>query len=117
MRFSFYFINGGFLASDVFERYSAGTELKSCINPDANRLVKEIYCMDMEKTQHSKLLMEIPDVDIVVTIGCNVHCPFFTLRGAFRLYPSRQSDEKFREVITQIKHNTLELAERFWQGV
>ena len=34
---------GRHLAADVFESYSAGTELKDRINPDAVRLMKELY--------------------------------------------------------------------------
>lgn len=63
-------------ASHVFDSYSAGTETKPQINQDAVRLLKELYDFDMEKTQHSKLLTELPPVDIVVTMGCNVNCPF-----------------------------------------
>ena len=63
-------------AGDLFECYSAGTETKPQINGDAVRLVKELYGIDMEKTQYSKLLSDIPPVDIVVTMGCNVECPF-----------------------------------------
>jgi len=67
---------GKHFASDVFESYSAGTETKPQINQDAVRLMKEIYNIDMELTQRSKLLDEIPPVDIVVTMGCNVECPY-----------------------------------------
>lgn len=67
---------GRYLASDVFESYSAGTETKPQINQDAVRLMKRIYGIDMEKTQYSKLLTDIPPVDVVVTMGCNVKCPF-----------------------------------------
>ena len=67
---------GRYLASDVFESYSAGTETKPQINQDAVRLMKQLYGIDMELTQHSKLLEGIPPVDIVVTMGCNVACPF-----------------------------------------
>lgn len=52
------------LAGDKFEFYSAGTEIKPQINQDAVRLMKEIYDIDMEKTQSSKLLQDIPPVDI-----------------------------------------------------
>ena len=34
---------GKHLAADVFDSYSAGTELKDHINPDAVRLMKKIY--------------------------------------------------------------------------
>ena len=51
---------GKLLASDVFESYSAGTKLKKQINPDAVRLMKQIYGIDMEETQYNKLLSDIP---------------------------------------------------------
>ena len=63
------------LASDVFESFSAGTETKPQINQDAVRIMKKVHGIDMEETQYSKLLSEIPAVDIVITMGCNVQCP------------------------------------------
>ena len=63
---------GKLLAADVFDSYSAGTETKPQINQDAVRLVKQLYGVDMEQTQHSKLLSDIPPVDVVVTMVCNV---------------------------------------------
>lgn len=60
---------GKHLASDVFESYSAGTETKPQINQDAVRLMKDIYQIDMEQSQYSKLLKDIPEVDIVITMG------------------------------------------------
>ena len=67
---------GRHLAADVFESYSAGTELKDHIHPDAVRLMKELYHSDMEaEGQHSKLLSGLPPVDVVITMGCNVACP------------------------------------------
>ena len=65
---------GKHFASDVFESYSAGTEVKPKINQDAVRLMKEVYHIDMEKDQYSKLLQDNPSVDIVITMGCNVNC-------------------------------------------
>ena len=68
---------GRHLAGDVFESYSAGTETKPQINPDTLRLMKQVHHIDMEaEGQHSKLLSDIPKVDVVVTMGCNVRCPF-----------------------------------------
>ncbi len=63
-------------ASDVFEAYSAGTKIKAEINQTAVKLIKEHYNVDMNKTQHSKTLDEIPEVDILITMGCNVECPY-----------------------------------------
>ena len=71
---------GKHLAADVFESYSAGTETKPQINQDAVRIMKQLYDIDMEQTQRSKLLADIPPVDIVVTMGCNVACPFLPCR-------------------------------------
>lgn len=67
---------GKHLASEVFESYSAGTETKDRINPDAVRLMKSRYDIDMEASQKPKLLADIPKVEIVVTMGCEVNCPW-----------------------------------------
>ncbi|SMC71308.1 arsenate reductase ArsC [Papillibacter cinnamivorans] len=71
---------GKHLASGVFESFSAGTETKDRINPDAVRLMEELYGIDMERTQRPKLLSEIPPVDVVITMGCNVQCPYLPCR-------------------------------------
>lgn len=56
--------------SDVFDSYSAGTEIKPEINQDAVKIIRDLYGVDMNETQHSKLIADIPEVDIVVTMGC-----------------------------------------------
>ena len=63
---------GKALASDAFESFSAGTETKPQINQDAVRLMKELYGIDMEKTQHSKLISDIPAPDIAISMGCKI---------------------------------------------
>jgi arsenate reductase len=63
-------------AADDFEAYSAGTEIKPQINQDAVAVIKEFYGVDMNETQRSKLLSDIPPVDVVITMGCNVECPY-----------------------------------------
>ena len=68
---------GKLLAGDVFESFSAGTELKPRINPDAVRLMKAQYGIDMELTQRSKLVSDLPPIDVVITMGCGDTCPFF----------------------------------------
>ena len=107
---------GRHLAADVFESYSAGTERKDRINPDAVRLMKELYHIDMEAAgQHSKLLSEIPPVDVVVTMGCNVRCPFLPCshREDWGLEdPTGKSDEVFLQTIRVIAQKVLELKAR-----
>ena len=106
------------LASDVFESYSAGTETKPQINKDAVRLMKQIYGIDMEETQYSKLLSDIPPVDVVITMGCNVQCPFLPCshREDWGLEdPTGKNDEAFWEIIRQIESKVLDLKERLSQ--
>jgi arsenate reductase len=96
----------------VFESYSAGTETKPQINQDAVRLMKQLYGIDMEKTQRSKLIDELPPVDIVVTMGCNVDCPYLPCkrRTDWGLDdPSGKSDESFIEVIQEIERRIIDL--------
>ena len=103
---------GKHFTSDVLECYSAGTETKPQINQDAVRLMKQIYGIDMEKTQFSKLLADIPSVDIVITMGCNVACPFLPCkhREDWGLDdPTGKSDEEFLKVIKVIEEKTLKL--------
>ena len=103
------------LASDVFESYSAGTETKPRINQDAVRLMKKIHGIDMEQTQYSKLLSEIPAVDVVITMGCNVQCPFLpcSQREDWGLEdPTGKGDEAFLETIRIIEEKILALKER-----
>ena len=100
------------LASDVFESYSAGTETKPHINQDAVRLMKQVYGIDMEATQYSKLLSDIPEVDAVITMGCNVHCPYLpcSYREDWGLDdPTGKPDEVFLDTIRQIELNVLRL--------
>ena len=106
---------GKHLDSDVFESYSAGTETKPRINQDAVRLMKAKYGIDMEREQYSKLLSDIPPVDVVVTMGCNVRCPFLPckLREDWGLEdPTGKRDEFFIEIINKIEQKVLELKEK-----
>lgn len=107
---------GKYYASDVFESYSAGTETKPMINQDAVRIMKELYGIDMEKSQRSKLLSDIPPVDVVITMGCNVHCPYLpcSLREDWGLVdPTGKSDEEFIKIIEEIETKILELKRKF----
>jgi arsenate reductase len=103
---------GKHLAADVFESYSAGTELKDSINPDAVRHMKQLYGIDMEATQRPKLLADIPPVDVVVTMGCNVQCPFLPCkrREDWGLNdPTGKPDDEFISVIRTIEAKIIAL--------
>jgi arsenate reductase len=106
---------GKLFASDVFDSYSAGTETKPEINQDAVRIIKDIYDVDMNKTQKSKLLNDIPEVDIVIKMGCNVVCPFLPSKHEedWGLKdPTGKSDEEFIKTAKIIEEKVKNLAER-----
>ena len=107
---------GRHLAADAFESYSAGSEQKDRINQDAVRLMKKLYGIDMEaEGQHSKLLEALPPVDGIVTMGCNVQCPFLPCkwREDWGLDdPTGQPDEVFLETIRRIEEKILQLREK-----
>lgn len=108
------------LAGDAFESYSAGTETKPQISPDAVRLMKQLYGIDMEKTQRSKLLSEIPPVDVVVTMGCGVACPNLPCRHREDWGlddPTGKSDEEFTAVIRRIENKMEQLKVRIKAGL
>ena len=107
---------GRHLAADVFESYSAGTDTKPRINPDEVRLMKQVYGIDMEaEGQRSKRLAEIPAVEVVITMGCNVQCPLLPCawREDWGLEdPTGKPDEKFLETIARIEEKILDLKAR-----
>ena len=104
---------GKHLAADRLECYSAGTALRNRINPDAVRLIREGYGVDMEACQRPKLLEELPEVDVVVTMGCNVACPNVPCchREDWGVPdPTGQEDAVFLQVISSIHDKILTLA-------
>ncbi len=106
-------------AGDVFNAHSAGTEIASQIQPDAVRVLKERIGIDMEKTQRPKTIATLPDVDIVVTMGCGVACPWLPCRHRedWNLEdPTGKGDEAMMKTIHEIEHRILDLAERIRSG-
>lgn len=105
---------GKHLAGNVFESYSAGTETKPQINQDAVRLMKKLYGIDMEQTQYSKLISDIPTPDIAISMGCDVGCPFIgrPFDDDWGLPdPTGKDDAEFERVIALIEENVLKLVQ------
>ncbi len=103
---------GKHLAGDKYDFYSAGTETKPQINQDAVRLIKQLYDIDMEKTQYSKTYDKIPKPDIAISMGCDVGCPFIgrNFDDNWNLPdPTGKSDAVFIKVIQQIEQKTKSL--------
>lgn len=102
-------------AKDVFESYSAGTTVVDHINKDAVRLVKKLYDIDMEKTQYSNLLSEIPNPDVVILMGCNVNCPIVNCEYTENWGiedPSGKTDEMLLQTIKDIEKKIFKLKEK-----
>ena len=107
------------LAADVFEAYSAGTETKPQINQDAASVIKELYGVDMNISQHSKPLAELPQIDILVTMGCNVTCPYvpFKHREDWGLEdPTGKDKQAFLTTAAIIREKVMDLKKRIASG-
>lgn len=102
--------------SELIEFYSAGTMLRDKINQDAVRIMKEMYGIDMEETQRPKLLDDIPKVDHIVTMGCNVSCPVLPYDYETEDWgledPSGKDDDEFKKTIEEIDEKVRNLIER-----
>lgn len=102
-------------AGEVFTAYSAGTQIENSINKQAIETIKELYKFDIEETQHPKLIREIPLVDIVITMGCNVECPFLPCkyREDWGLDdPSGKGEEAFIKTAKLIEGKLKDLSEK-----
>lgn len=106
---------GKLYGKDIFESYSAGTEVKPQINQDAVKVIKELHDIDMNLTQKSKLLDDIPDVDIAIKMGCNVVCPYLIadhVEDWGLEDPTGKSHEDFVKTAKTIEYKIKDLAER-----
>lgn len=106
---------GKIYGGEVFESYSAGTETKPQINQDAVRVIKNLYGIDMNETQSSKLLSDIPEADIVIKMGCNVVCPHLPAKHIedWGLEdPSGKAEEEFIRTAKTIEAKIKDLARR-----
>lgn len=106
---------GKLYGSDVLESYSAGTELVPNINQDAVRIIKDLYNIDMNLSQKSKLLTDLPEIDIVIKMGCNVQCPFLPANHVENWGledPTGKDDEEFIKTAKTIEEKVKDLIKR-----
>ncbi|MGL4952089.1 MAG: hypothetical protein ACRC4L_03850 [Mycoplasma sp.] len=95
---------------DVADIYSAGTEVVPNINKDAVRIINDLFSIDMTLTQNSKLIKEIPEVEILITMGCNVVCPNIKHKEFYDWNledPSNKNDDEFIKIINKIIINLI----------
>ena len=97
---------------DIYNVYSAGSEIKSEINKDAVRIIKQLYNDDISLSQHPKTINEIPEPDIIISMGCYNGCPYlnkdFTADWQIE-DPTGKNDFEFIKIINQIKEKVLQL--------
>lgn len=106
---------GRLYGSEVFDSYSAGTEIKSEINKDAVRVIKKLYNVDISEIQHVKLIDDLPEIDIVIKMGCNVACPFLPSKYEedWGLEdPTGKSDKEFIKTAKMIEEKVKNLIKR-----
>lgn len=99
------------LGSDIFEVYSGGTEEYPEVKPLAIQVMSE---SDVDiSMQKPKLLKDLPgNIDILITMGCNVNCPFLPnkyMEDWGLDDPSGGSIDDFRKTRDEIKSKVLKL--------
>lgn len=102
------------LGSENFEAYSAGSHPASAIAPLAIAVMAE-KGIDIS-SQYSKHYKELPPLDIVITMGCEVQCPI--IPSKFRedwglADPVGKPIEFFREIRDKIEEKVKELINKF----
>ena len=106
------------LGSDILEVYSAGTEEYDSPKPMALEVMNDAG-VDMSYAT-SKLLTEIPgELDILITMGCGVECPYVPTkhREDWGLDdPSGGPKSGFEETRDIIKNKVIELIKRIQKG-
>ncbi|WP_297189614.1 arsenate reductase ArsC [uncultured Corynebacterium sp.] len=102
------------IAADVFVPYSAGVSATGVINSDAVRVLEERWGIDMAD-QESKTIDDIPEPDIVISMGCMEGCPLIG-RGYDEDWgipdPTGKSDDAFVATIRTIEEKVRDLASR-----
>lgn len=102
------------LGKDVLEVYSAGTEDYPQVKPLAVAVMEEAG-VDMSD-HYPKLLTDIPDsLDLLITMGCNVTCPWVPNKHSEDWGlddPSGGPIEDFRVTRELVKEKVLELISR-----
>lgn len=77
--------------------------------------MKNLVYGDISRVQKPKTLKDIPPVDIVITMGCNVQCPFVPCeyREDWGLDdPTGKGDEAFLQAVREIEAKMKILTER-----
>lgn len=99
------------IAPQGYEFYSAGSIPQKQIDPNAVRIMKDQFGIDMSG-QYSKTVQDIPKPDIVISMGCGVRCPYIgrAFDDDWGLEdPTGKSDEVYLAVIREIQTRLRQL--------
>lgn len=105
-------------ADDVMLARSAGTHPTKIVNPDAARLLASEYEFDVASLE-PKSLTCLPDVDILITMGCGVECPSLPAmyREGWGLEdPTGKGDDAFLRTMRAIQQRVIGLRARIVDG-
>jgi len=106
------------LGGDLFEPYSAGTQEYPEVKPLAVQVMEEAG-VDMS-AHKPKLIKEIPNkLDILITMGCNVTCPYIPNQHSEDWGiedPSGKGIEAFRKTREEIREKVEDLINRIKTG-
>ena len=104
---------GKLFASDVFDSYSAGTETKPQINEDAIKVIKDLYGVDMSKTQHSNSCWysrsRYRHKDGVAMLASIFT---FKIRRGLEFSPTGKSEDEFKRTAMIIEEKMKDLKEQ-----
>lgn len=87
--------------------YSAGSAPEKQVDPDAVRIMKNAFGIDMSG-QRPKAVGDIPKPDIAISMGCGVKCPYIgrAFDDDWGLEdPTGRSDEDYLAVIRKIREH------------
>ncbi|OPL09671.1 MAG: ArsC family transcriptional regulator [delta proteobacterium ML8_F1] len=106
------------MGGHLFDAYSAGTEEYPEVKPDAVAVMAEVG-VDLSE-HYPKLIKDIPgNLDILVTMGCGVVCPYVPNQHQEDWGlddPSGGPIEGFRETRDMIRERMADLIERIEKG-
>lgn len=106
------------VAGDAFTAYSAGTSPAAHIDAHARSMLKACRGLNMVG-QRPKSLDDLPPIDVVVTMGCGVQCPYLQCRQRIEWTiddPTGSNDEAYRSVIDEIRVRVLDLRRALLDG-
>ena len=105
------------LCSNVLD---AGVEPKPQISQESVWLMKQVHDIDMEQTQYSTLLLELPEIDNVIIMDCNVPCPFLPCNHREDRVledPTGKENASFLTDMGRIEENVLNSKRRIQGGI